>query len=446
MSLVERNCISKDGDPTSLIYWSEVIFAKCVFLLTPLSLLALIPALIMCIKTEAYLILGVDMFCFFMLFVFGYAPGISVKLRKFLLLFMVFLISFILLKEFGSFGPGLVFLLSATVFMLLFFPGKNPLLPFILTLFFCVIYGIFIHFRLFEPFPESQVTVMAWIAVSSNVLFLSALFTLMIPFFFSKLESIMEEKVQLLEAIRKTNSELEKSIAEVNSKNSQLEEYAFVASHDLQEQLRMISSFQTKLATKYKDQLDQKAHQYIYFATEGAHRMKQIILELLNHASAGKSREQVEKVNLKNVLDNYMESRSKVISEKSVLIEADNLPVITAAKAPLVQTIACLLDNAITYSKPDVPPKIKFNIVQKQSEWLFSVEDNGIGIEKQFFDKIFIIFQRLHNRDQYSGTGVGLAIAKKNVEFWGGQIWIESIPNHGSAFYFTIPKSINKSL
>lgn len=437
---MEQNCISKDGDSTSLNYWSEVIFAKSIFALTPLSLLAIIPAVIICLQNQYYLILGFDMFCFLMLILIAYVPGIDIVVRKYILILLLYLISFILLIDLGSFGPGLVYLLSTTIFMLLLFPRRNPYLPFTLTLVFCVVYGLLLHFEVFTPFPDNQSTVLAWFAISANVLFLSAILTLMIPFFFSKLEATINEKLELLEALRLTNVELEKSVTEAKAKNSELEEYAFVASHDLQEQLRMVSSFLGKLSSKYQDQLDQKAHQYISFATDGAHRMKQIILELLNHSAAGRESEIGVEVNIQKLLSDYILSRSLIISEKCAQFKLDKVPLIRANKCLLTQTLHCLLDNAITYSKKDIPPKIQIKVDQRPEEWLFSIQDNGIGIDKRFFDKIFVIFQRLHNRNEYSGTGIGLSIVKKNVESWGGKIWLESTPGEGSTFYFTHPK------
>lgn len=439
---VDQNCISKDASATTLSYWSEVIFAKTVFALTPLSLVAIIPAVIICLKTKTYLILGFDIFCFCMLIMIAYVPGIAVSVRKFILIFLVFLTSFTLMIVLGSFGPGLVYLLSATVFMLLFFPGKKPYLPFSLTLLFCIFYGVLIHYNLFVPFPETYISVLAWVAVSSNVLFLSALLTLMIPFFFSKIEGMLCEKIQLLESVRMTNLELNKSIAEVKNKNLELEEYAFVASHDLQEQLRMVSSFLGKLSSKYSTQLDEKAHQYISFATDGAIRMKKIIQELLNHSRAGKVSEGLEEVNLQKVLSDYILSRGNLVSEKCVLFEAERLPVVSACKYSLIQSMHCLLDNAITFSKKGIPPRVSIKVEKNHNEWLFSIQDNGIGIENRFFDKIFVIFQRLHNRDEYSGTGIGLSIAKKNIESWGGKIWLESTPDEGSTFYFTLPTTL----
>lgn len=251
---------------------------------------------------------------------------------------------------------------------------------------------------------------------------------------------VSERKLQEVK-LQEANESLKKYAHDLELSNEQLEQFAFIASHDLQEPLRMITSFMNQLERKYGDVLDQKAHEYIYFATDGAKRMKQIILDLLEYSRAGKLDENKEKVSLADLVEDYKILRSKIITEKSVLIHFNHLPIIEAFRVPLVQTLHCLLDNAIKYSSKTVSPVVELKVEDKTEEWLFVVKDNGIGIASQFFEKIFIIFQRLHNRNEYSGTGIGLAIAKKHIESWGGKIWLESEENKGTTFYFTIPKN-----
>jgi light-regulated signal transduction histidine kinase (bacteriophytochrome) len=197
-----------------------------------------------------------------------------------------------------------------------------------------------------------------------------------------------------------------------------------------------------QLKRKYENQLDEKALQYIYFATDGAKRMKQIILDLLEYSRAGKETEVLQYVDLNEIIHDYKQLRRKIISEKLVTISTSNLPIINAHKSPLVQIFHALLDNAIKYAKKEVVPMIGIEAVENNSEWVFSISDNGIGIDSKYFDKIFIVFQRLHNRNEYDGNGIGLAIVKKQVEFFGGRIWVESLRNQGSTFYFTLPKFI----
>jgi light-regulated signal transduction histidine kinase (bacteriophytochrome) len=353
----------------------------------------------------------------------------------------MFLASFVLLTEVGFFGPGLVYLLATTVFVLLLFPDKKTKIPFFLTLAFCIFYGLLIQFNLIEVYSKQDIRVIEWIAISSNVLFMSAVLNLMIPLFLSKLESTLEEKLHLLESVRKTNIELNKYIAEVSAKNSELEQFAFIASHDLQEPLRMISSFMDKLKTKYEGQLDEKAQQYIFFASDGAKRMKQIILDLLIYSRASRHAEGKETVDLNELLYEFKGLRRIRISEKKATIISTKLPVLNTYKAAITQVLHGLLDNALKYAKPNTPPIVEIDVIENENEWEFAIKDNGIGIDSEFYEKIFVIFQRLHNRNEYEGTGIGLSVAKRHVEFLGGRIWLESSLEVGTTFYFSLPKN-----
>lgn len=236
------------------------------------------------------------------------------------------------------------------------------------------------------------------------------------------------------------NKELQKQVKALKIANEELEQFAFITSHDLQEPLRMITSFMDQLQRKYSHQLDDKANQYIYFATDGAKRMKKIILDLLEYSRAGKSNHHEERVNLTEILNNFCYLRKKIIEEKGVTIHYENLPEVLASKTPLTQVLHNLLDNAIKYTRSEVAPVIQLTVTDQNDKWLFEIKDNGIGIDQEFYDKIFVIFQRLHNRDQYDGTGIGLALVKKQVESWGEKIGVQSILNQGSTFYFTLKK------
>lgn len=235
------------------------------------------------------------------------------------------------------------------------------------------------------------------------------------------------------ELILQYTNELERS-------NAELEQFAFVASHDLQEPLRMISSFMDLLQRRYSDQLDEKALQYIHLATDGAKRMKQIILDLLDYSRAGRPTEGKEEVDMNEILSNFMQSRSKLIADSSASISFSNLPTLNNYRAAITQILHCLIDNALKYTRDGVHPIVEINASDRGKEWEFTIKDNGIGIDPQFYDKVFVIFQRLHNRDKYSGTGIGLSIAKRHVELLGGRIWLESTLGQGTQFTFTIPK------
>lgn len=232
---------------------------------------------------------------------------------------------------------------------------------------------------------------------------------------------------------------------ELERSNEELEQFAFVASHDLQEPLRMISSFMELLNRKYGTLLDEKAQQYIYFATDGAKRMKQIINDLLDYSRASQLTATKEEVDLNGMISDFLQLRRKLISEKSATITPENLPRLISYKASITQVFHCLLDNALKYSKEGIAPIIEINCLENPEDWKFSIKDNGIGIDPKYFDKIFVIFQRLNREENYTGTGIGLSIVKKHIEFLGGKIWVESELGVGTIFYFTIPKTSSNS-
>lgn len=237
------------------------------------------------------------------------------------------------------------------------------------------------------------------------------------------------------------NQELEKKVKELAISNQELEQFAYVASHDLQEPLRMVTGFLTQLEKKYHGYLDEKAHQYIYYATDGAKRMRQIILDLLDFSRIGKQKEKSTALNLNRLVEETITLNRNLLEEKKAKVILNNLPVISSYHSPLRQVFQNLITNAVKYSKPDLPPTIRIWATDEETEWKIAIEDNGIGIAQEYHERIFIIFQRLHKREDYGGTGIGLAVVKKIVENLGGAIWVESTPGEGSTFYFTLPKN-----
>lgn len=240
------------------------------------------------------------------------------------------------------------------------------------------------------------------------------------------------------------NESLQSYAKELERSNEELEQFAFITSHDLQEPLRMISSFMDQLKRKYEDKLDDKALKYIEFATNGSKRMKQIILDLLDYSRAGRPTDFIEKVDINEIISDFKLLRERIISEKSAIISSEKIPVIKTYKTGITQVFHSLLDNAIKYSKKDEAPNIKITFKEEDNKWVFAVKDNGIGIDSKFYNKIFIIFQRLHNREEFEGTGIGLSIVKRHIDFLGGEIWVESELDKGTTFYFEIPKTNDK--
>ena len=240
--------------------------------------------------------------------------------------------------------------------------------------------------------------------------------------------------------LKELNASLQQQTRELATSNAELEQFAFVASHDLQEPLRMITSFMTMIERKYNDIIDDKGRQYIHFAVDGAKRMRQIILDLLEFSKVKTLEDQPEEISLDKAVREILALYRKQMEEKHARVIFANLPVVHTSKTPLRQVLQNLISNSLKYSVEGTAPEINISCSETESQWEIAVQDNGIGIEPQYFDKIFIIFQRLHNKESYSGTGMGLAIAKRIVENLGGKIWVESAKGKGSTFYFTVLK------
>ena len=226
---------------------------------------------------------------------------------------------------------------------------------------------------------------------------------------------------------------------ELERSHKELEQFAYVASHDLQEPLRMVASYTELLAKRYGDQLDEKADKYIGYAVDGAKRMQALINDLLAFSRVGTRGKSLEPTPCEAVVSEAADNLRAAIDDSGASISHGPLPVVRADRVQLVQVFQNLIANAIRYRRTE-PPRIKIAAVSNGAAWTFSVSDNGIGVDPQFAERIFVIFQRLHERSTTDGNGIGLAVVKKVIERHGGRIWLDDRPNQvGSTFLFTLP-------
>jgi signal transduction histidine kinase len=238
---------------------------------------------------------------------------------------------------------------------------------------------------------------------------------------------------------RRAEEGLKRAMADLERSNRELEQFAYVASHDLQEPLRMVASYTQLLAQRYQGQLDEKAKKYIDYAVDGAVRMQRLITDLLTYSRAKAPTGSVAAIDSHAVLGEALRNLQPAIQESLALVTSDALPTVRADVTQLSQVFQNLIANAIKFHAADAP-RVHVSVDDLGHEWRFSVRDNGIGIEGQYAQRVFGIFQRLHTRQEYPGTGIGLAVCKRIVESHGGRIWVESELGKGSVFFFTVKK------
>ncbi|MBN2444393.1 MAG: substrate-binding domain-containing protein [Spirochaetales bacterium] len=255
-----------------------------------------------------------------------------------------------------------------------------------------------------------------------------------------------EQVIERTRDLVKANEQLQQEITERRKaegalirSNEALQQFAYIASHDLQEPLRMIAGYVGLLERRYRDKLDQNANEFIDFVVDGAKRMQRMINDLLLFSRVDTKAKSFEKTEVSTIIEQVIANLLATIEEKGAKISYDPLPVIYVDSSQIAQVFQNLISNAIKFHS-DSTPAVHISSVENEVEWTFSVKDNGIGIEKEFMNKIFIMFRRLHGRGEYPGSGIGLTLCKRIVERHGGSIWLESSPNKGSTFYFTIPK------
>ena len=236
---------------------------------------------------------------------------------------------------------------------------------------------------------------------------------------------------QAQQALQQHAKELERS-------NAELEQFAYVASHDLQEPLRIVASYSQLLARRYQDKLDSDANEFIDFIVDGATRMQVLINDLLSYSRVGSRGQEFELTDLNQVIESTLHNLELSLQDNMATVTYDEMPTLMVDRVQMGQLFQNLISNAIKFHG-DSPPQIHLGVEQQAEKFVFRVRDNGIGIDPQYAERIFLVFQRLHGKKEYPGTGIGLAICKKIVERHGGRIWMESVPSVGSTFYFTIP-------
>ena len=248
----------------------------------------------------------------------------------------------------------------------------------------------------------------------------------------------------LSEQLSNREYKLNDIIEDLKRSNEDLQQFAYVASHDLQEPLRAINSFSQLLEEKYKDKFDEDGKEYLYFITDGAQKMNNLIKDLLLYSRITTHAQPPTYNDLEVILKDALFNLHEAIKESGAIITYDTLPTLKVDKTQFLQLFQNYISNAIKFRR-EFPPKIHIGAMLENNMWIFSIKDNGIGIESKYFDRLYNIFYRLHTKEEYPGTGIGLPICKKIVQRYGGKVWVESELGKGSTFYFSIPIKKSKS-
>jgi signal transduction histidine kinase len=254
----------------------------------------------------------------------------------------------------------------------------------------------------------------------------------------SDVESMRGRIVDELGAVQEARSRLERQTGDLERSNAELEQFAYVASHDLQEPLRKVASFCQLLQRRYQGQLDERADQYIEYAVDGAKRMQSLISDLLAFSRVGRTEFAPERVDLGDVLRDALDNLARRLDDTDAMVESSVLPDVMGERSLLVAVFQNLIGNALKFSG-DGPPVVRVDVQRDGNQWVVSCSDEGIGIEPQYAERIFAIFQRLHAKETYEGTGIGLALTRKIVEHHGGRIWLDTGVPRGTTFRFTLP-------
>ncbi len=438
---VTENCTDDLVANTSLVYWQNKLFAASVIYLIPISLITIIPGLYMVYIEDLAGLFVSDIVTITIVLSVAFYSGWEVKTRKILFNGALYLTSTVLLFYLGSFGPGLLYLLAITVFVVLSLGKVYGYIAVGLNTLICAIIGILIYYDYgnFEVIHGYGVD--TWIAVSSNLIFLSAVSVYIIPILFDGLQTAIIRENNLRTDLELEEAQLSQTVDKLNEKNQELEQFAYSISHDLKEPLRMVKSFMGLLQKKYGKKLDEKANQYIHFAVDGADRMQLLIDDLLDYSRVGRSGTEKVPVDFNSVLEDVEQNLGALITQHEAEIHIDHtLPEVSVFRQEIIRVFQNLISNGIKFHKPDGKPVIHVNCFDKQTHWQFEIRDNGIGIPEENLNEIFEIFRRLHSGSEYPGTGIGLAITKKIIDRHGGKLWVESEVDVGSSFFFTLKK------
>jgi signal transduction histidine kinase len=439
---IRKNLGLKDVSFESSMEWRTILFYYMLIFIIPLSLIAYTPGVLFAIQEKYPSVVLVDSIAVLSLLIAGFWPSLKLWIRKWLFIVCFYFIGFTLLFLIGLSGPGFLYMLAASFFSTILFPVRYAFYPAFANLALCILLALLIPIDIMLWKDQESHNIQQLITVGSNLVFLGFFASALFPKVFDLLEKSIKNEQHLKKLLSERNDKLKGALEKVESKNSELESFAYTASHDLQEPLRMITGFLHQIEKNYQAVLDEKGRKFIFYAVDGATRMREMIAALLEYSRVGRFDGELKEIELNGLLDRILLYYSETIEQKAASFSIQTLPTIKSYESPIFQIFSNLISNALKYSHKDIKPNIKISYLDKGEFWEFSIADNGLGIAPEFQEKVFGLFQKLHSKSDYEGSGIGLSIVKKCVENLGGQIILESDVRNGSKFSFTITKNL----
>ncbi|SMG15890.1 His Kinase A (phospho-acceptor) domain-containing protein [Marivirga sericea] len=424
----------------NLSYYRNQLFYFIVLYTLAFSPLAIVPGIIASYLTGFVNLLILNILTFVVLLLLAFFSPIKLRTRKLIFISTLFIIAWTLLYNLQLEGPGLIYLFSVTIVSCLILSGKIAYRLIFVNSVLLTILGLNIEFQWLKlTITEGQSTT-TWFGIVVNLIFLSIIIVACFEVIFRKLEKIIVQQRRLNAIVNQDNQKILDAQNVLMEKNEELNQFAHTIAHDLKEPLRSMQAFAHLTISKYRTALPEKGQEFLTYIQTSSERMAALLDSLLDYAQIGKGKEK-SVFSVRKLVEELEKDLSQLIRENDATIKYNGLPQIMGYEIEFKLLLQNLLANAIKFKKNNEDIEVKIKANEKDDSWEFLVTDNGIGIEERHQEKIFTIFHRLH-RDKFPGTGLGLANCKKIVEIHGGKIWVESLANQGSTFYFTISKDL----
>ncbi|MBP5983794.1 MAG: hypothetical protein KA734_08720 [Fluviicola sp.] len=409
------------------------IFFKCLLYISPFGLFVLIPGTINAIYLHQFNVIIYSALTYIIMFMITIPSKMRINVKKTIFTLAIYNLGFQLLFREDFFVLGILYWTIANISISLLYSKKTTIIISLLNAFICLLIGFLIATN---QLNSLTIDLKNWVIISINMLFLNIIISILINQLIQNLQNVIYKEID-------TGKNLKNSIHLLQAKNEELEHMTYVASHDLQEPLRMVTSFLTQLDKKYKEQLDQRGKQYIHFAMDGAKKMRNVMLEILAFSKIGMIDGQQEDININELVEEVLWMNRKLIQENNSQIVVDQFPIILGHKILLRTLFTNLISNAVKYKSNARISIIKVAYRDEENDHVFKISDNGIGIQPEKTEQIFLLFNRGDlNNNQIQGSGIGLAICKKITVLMNGEISVTSVYNEGCTFIVRLPKTI----